>query len=93
VVGEGHGNGMRGKVMARNRKKLRAKMDPANRSDNKRHACEEPHVIALGRPGGANQWTLRDEAVEVFVNAILNPPIANKAARMAAARYEKDMGR
>jgi uncharacterized protein (DUF1778 family) len=36
---------------------------------------------------------LRDEACEVFVNAILNPPAPNKAARMAAARYKEDMGR
>jgi uncharacterized protein (DUF1778 family) len=35
---------------------------------------------------------LRDEAREVFVNAILNPPPPNKAARMAAARYKEDMG-
>jgi uncharacterized protein (DUF1778 family) len=36
---------------------------------------------------------LRDEAREVFVNAILDPPAPNKAARMAAARYKEDMGR
>ena len=36
---------------------------------------------------------LRDEAREVFVNAILNPPAPNKAARMAAARYKEDSGR
>jgi len=29
----------------------------------------------------------------VFVNAILDPPAPNKGARMAAARYKKDMGR
>jgi uncharacterized protein (DUF1778 family) len=36
---------------------------------------------------------LRDEAREVFVNAILNPPAPNKAARMAAARYKEYVGR
>lgn len=36
---------------------------------------------------------LRDEAREVFVNAILDPPAPNKAARMAAARYQEQMGR
>jgi uncharacterized protein (DUF1778 family) len=35
---------------------------------------------------------LRDDAREVFVNAILNPPAPNKAARMAAARYKEHMG-
>lgn len=36
---------------------------------------------------------LRDEAREVFANAILNPPAPSHAARMAAARYKEDMGR
>ena len=35
---------------------------------------------------------LRDEAREVFINAILNPPAPNKAARTAAKRYGKNMG-
>lgn len=35
---------------------------------------------------------LRDEARDVFVNAILHPPAPNKAARAAAARYKKRMG-
>lgn len=37
--------------------------------------------------------SLRDEAREVFVNAILHPPEPNKAARIAAARYKEHMGR
>ena len=36
--------------------------------------------------------SLRDEAREVFINAILNPPAPNKAARIAAERYRKNMG-
>jgi uncharacterized protein (DUF1778 family) len=36
---------------------------------------------------------LRDEAREVFVNAILNPPAPNQAARRAAARYKEYVGR
>ena len=36
---------------------------------------------------------LRDEAREVFVNAILNPPAPSQAARTAAARYKENMGR
>jgi uncharacterized protein (DUF1778 family) len=32
---------------------------------------------------------LRDEAREVFINAILNPPAPNDAARAAAERYRK----
>ncbi len=76
--------------MARNYKELQTKMDPESRSDNIQSVREELHMIALGKPGDADQCTLRDEAGEVFVNAILNPPITNKAARMAAARYKLD---
>lgn len=36
---------------------------------------------------------LRDEAREVFVNAILNPPPPNEALRLAARRYREMMGR
>lgn len=36
--------------------------------------------------------SLRDEARKVFVNAILNPPEANKAARAAAQRYKEQTG-
>jgi len=36
--------------------------------------------------------SLRDEARKVFVNAILNPPAPNPAARLAAARYKETMG-
>jgi uncharacterized protein (DUF1778 family) len=35
---------------------------------------------------------LRDEARDVFVNAVLNPPAPNAAARAAAERYKKQMG-
>ena len=35
---------------------------------------------------------LRDEAREVFVNAVLNPPAPNDAARTAAQRYKRQMG-
>ena len=37
--------------------------------------------------------TLHDEARDVFVNAILHPPAPNAAARRAAQRYKKQMGR
>jgi uncharacterized protein (DUF1778 family) len=36
--------------------------------------------------------SLRDEAREVFINAILNPPAPTEAARIAAERYKKNMG-
>jgi uncharacterized protein (DUF1778 family) len=36
--------------------------------------------------------TLRDEARKVFVNAILNPPRPNEAARAAARRYKAQLG-
>lgn len=35
---------------------------------------------------------LRDQAREVFVNAVLNPPAPNTAARAAAERYKRTMG-
>jgi len=35
---------------------------------------------------------LRDQAREVFINAVLNPPAPNDAARAAALRYRKNMG-
>ena len=35
---------------------------------------------------------LRDQAREVFINAVLNPPVPNDAARAAAERYRKNMG-
>jgi uncharacterized protein (DUF1778 family) len=35
---------------------------------------------------------LRDQAREVFINAVLNPPAPNDAARAAAERYRKHMG-
>jgi uncharacterized protein (DUF1778 family) len=35
---------------------------------------------------------LREEAQEVFVNAVLNPPAPNDAARAAAQRYKKQLG-
>jgi uncharacterized protein (DUF1778 family) len=37
--------------------------------------------------------TLRDEARDAFVNALLHPPAPNAAARAAALRYKKRMGR
>jgi uncharacterized protein (DUF1778 family) len=36
--------------------------------------------------------SLRDEAREVFINTILNPPAPNEDARVAAERYKKDIG-
>jgi uncharacterized protein (DUF1778 family) len=36
--------------------------------------------------------SLREEAREVFINAILNPPAPNEAARSAAERYKKGLG-
>ena len=35
---------------------------------------------------------LRDQARDVFINAILNPPPPNDAARAAAQRYKTEMG-
>lgn len=35
---------------------------------------------------------LRDQARDVFINAVLNPPSPNDAARAAAQRYKAQMG-
>ena len=35
---------------------------------------------------------LREEAREIFVNAVLHPPAPNDAARAAAQRYKKQLG-
>lgn len=36
--------------------------------------------------------TLRDQAREVFISAVLNPPAPNDAARTAAQRYKAQLG-
>lgn len=40
----------------------------------------------------AESLTLRGDAQEVFVRALLNPPPPNAAARAAARRYQEEMG-
>ena len=37
--------------------------------------------------------TLHDDARDVFVKAILNPPTPNRAARAAAKRYKRLLGK
>ena len=37
-------------------------------------------------------WSLRGEAREAFVNAVLNPPAPNQSIRAAAQQYKKQMG-
>ena len=36
---------------------------------------------------------LRDQAREVFIKAVLNPPVPNDAVRAAAKRYRRNLGR
>jgi uncharacterized protein (DUF1778 family) len=36
--------------------------------------------------------SLQDEARDVFVDAVLNPPVPNAAARRAVQRYKEQMG-
>jgi uncharacterized protein (DUF1778 family) len=36
--------------------------------------------------------SLHGKALDVFVNAVLNPPAPNQAARRAARRYREQMG-
>jgi uncharacterized protein (DUF1778 family) len=55
-------------------------------------------VVASAQEAAANTIKdfevlhLRDEAREVFVNAVLSPPPPNAAARAAAERYKKQIG-
>ncbi len=42
---------------------------------------------------GFETLSLRGEAREVFVNALLNPPAPNAAAKAAARRYKQRLGR
>jgi uncharacterized protein (DUF1778 family) len=55
-------------------------------------------VVASAQTAAANaikdseMLGLRDEAREVFINAVLNPPAPNQAVRTAAQRYKKNMG-
>jgi uncharacterized protein (DUF1778 family) len=46
------------------------------------------HEAALKTIQEHETLTLRDAARDVFINAILNPPVPNDAARAAAARYK-----
>lgn len=55
-------------------------------------------VVASAQEAAANTIKdfellhLRDEAREVFVHAVLNPPTPNDVARAAAQRHKKLMG-
>jgi uncharacterized protein (DUF1778 family) len=55
-------------------------------------------VVASAQEAAANTIKdfevlhLCDEAREIFVHAVLNPPAPNDAARAAAERYKKHMG-
>lgn len=55
-------------------------------------------VVASAQEAAANTIKefevlhLREEAREIFVNVLLNPPAPNKAAIEAAERYKKQMG-
>jgi len=51
------------------------------------------HQVAKETIKDFEMLRLRDEARQVFVNAILNPPAPNKAARVAAARYKEHVGK
>jgi uncharacterized protein (DUF1778 family) len=55
-------------------------------------------VVASAQEAAANTIKdfevlhLREEAREVFVNAVLHPPAPNDAARAAAQRYKRQLG-
>jgi hypothetical protein len=75
--------------MRRRQKELQVKLVPSAIADNMnledeglcRKSAEEICDLKI--------LAFRDEAREIFVNAILNPPEPNKALRLAAARYRK----
>jgi hypothetical protein len=69
----------------------RARSNIARHNDNrvrseKRSGSGDEHDQRL------RSFHLREEVRDVFVNAVLNPPAPNDAARRAAERYKKQMG-
>ena len=88
---------------ARKQQRLEARLTPEQkrlieRAATLRGTTITEFVVASAQEAAANTIKdfellhLRDEAREVFVRAVLNPPAPNDVARAAAERYKKLMG-
>ncbi len=88
---------------ASKQKRLEARVTPAQkrlieRAAELRGTTVTEFVVASAQLAAAETikdfetLRLRKEASEVFVNAVLNPPAPNPAARAAARRYKQHMG-
>ena len=88
---------------ARKEERLEARVTPAQKRLIERAAALRgtsvtEFVIASAQTAAADaikdseMLTLREEAGQVFINAVIHPPAPNKAARTAAQRYKKNMG-
>jgi uncharacterized protein (DUF1778 family) len=87
----------------RKQQRLEARITPdqkrlIERAANLRGTTVTEFVVASAQQAAAETirdfeiLTLRDEARKVFVDAILNPPPPNQAARSAARRYKAEFG-
>ena len=88
---------------ARKEQRLEARITPdqkrlIERAAELRGTTVTEFVVASAQQAAADTikdfevLTLRDQARKIFVNAILNPPPPNEAARAAARRYKAQMG-
>jgi uncharacterized protein (DUF1778 family) len=96
---------LKGRSGSRSRKqqRLEARITPdqkrlIERAAELRGTTVTEFVIASAQQAAADTikdfevLTLRDHARKVFVQAILNPPAPNEAARAAARRYKAQFG-
>lgn len=86
---------------SRKEERLEARITPAQKRLIERAAALRgtsvtEFVVASAQEAATNTLKdfdilqLRDQAREVFINAVLNPPAPNDAARAAAVRYSRN---
>jgi len=92
-----------GKRRSRKEERLEARITPAQKRLIERAAALRgtsvtEFVVASAQEAATSTIKdfdilhLRDQAREVFIDAVLNPPAPNDAARAAAERYKSNMG-
>jgi uncharacterized protein (DUF1778 family) len=92
-----------GKRRSRKEERLEARITPAQKRLIERAAALRgtsvtEFVVASAQEAATSTIKdfdilhLRDQAREVFIDAVLNPPAPNDAARAAAERYKRNMG-
>jgi len=88
---------------SRKEERLEARITPAQKRLIERAAALRgtsvtEFVVASAQEAATNTikdfdiLQLRDQAREVFIDAVLNPPAPNDAARAAAERYRRNRG-